>query len=90
LFQPAVDLQAPVSAASIAYAVPDGNAGTDACYWGEMSLFPHRINLLGKHSVCVTVKFSQDSFRFSDRKQAAQQMYKEVGQLRPAQVAMAK
>jgi 1-acyl-sn-glycerol-3-phosphate acyltransferase len=86
LFQPAVDLQAPVSAASIAYAVPDGNAGTEACYWGTMSLFPHLINLLGKHSVTATVSFSSDSFRFSDRKQAALKMQEEVERLRHANV----
>ena len=89
LFQPAIDLEAPVSAASIAYAVPDGNAGTDACYWGEMTLFSHLINLLSKHSVTATVKFSRDSFRFTDRKQAAQQMHQEVERLTQAGVEVA-
>ncbi|MGZ4896254.1 MAG: lysophospholipid acyltransferase family protein, partial [Candidatus Angelobacter sp.] len=64
LFQPAVDLQAPVSAASIAYTIPDGVAATEACYWGDMKLFPHLINLLGKHSVIATVNFSSSSLRF--------------------------
>lgn len=82
LFQPAVDLQAPVSAASIAYAIPDGVAGTDACYWGSMRLFPHLVNLLGKHSVTAVVNFSPNSFRFRDRKQASLQMHEEVEQLR--------
>jgi lyso-ornithine lipid O-acyltransferase len=81
LFQPAVDLQSPVSAARIAYAIPDGVAGTDACYWGDMSLFPHLLNLLGKHSVIATVNFSPRSFRFSDRKQASLQMHEEVERL---------
>ena len=90
LFQPAVDLQAQVSAASISYTVPDGNAGTDACYWGEMTLFPHLINLLAKHSVTAAVRFSQDCFRFSDRKQAAQQMHEEVERLRQAGVEVAR
>jgi 1-acyl-sn-glycerol-3-phosphate acyltransferase len=89
LFQPAVDLNAPVSAACIAYAVPDGNAGTDACYWGEMHLFPHLINLLSKHSVTATVKFARDSFRFTDRKQAALQMHQEVERLTHAGVEVA-
>jgi 1-acyl-sn-glycerol-3-phosphate acyltransferase len=89
LFQPAIDLKAPVSAASIAYAVPDGNAGTEACYWGEMTLFPHLINLLSKHSVTATVRFSRDSFRFTDRKQAAQQMHQEVERLTHARVEVA-
>jgi 1-acyl-sn-glycerol-3-phosphate acyltransferase len=89
LFQPAIDLKAPVSAACIAYTVPDGNAGTDACYWGEMTLFPHLINLLSKHSVTATVKFSRDSFRFTDRKQAALQMHQEVERLTQAGVEVA-
>jgi lyso-ornithine lipid O-acyltransferase len=88
LFQPAVDLRAPVSAASIHYAVPDG-AEADACHWGDAPLFPHLVNLLSKHSVTATVKFSSDSFRFSDRKQAAQQMYQEVERLRQAKIEVA-
>jgi hypothetical protein len=44
---------------------------------------------LSKHSVTATVKFSSDSFRFSDRKQAAQQMYQEVERLRQAKIEVA-
>ena len=40
LFQPAVDLQVPVSAASIEYAIPDGVAAAEACYFGTMTLLP--------------------------------------------------
>jgi 1-acyl-sn-glycerol-3-phosphate acyltransferase len=82
LFQPAVDLQAQVSAAAISYSIPDGNPGTDACYWGEMTLFPHLIKLLSKHSVTAMVRFSPAAFRFTDRKQAALRMHQEVEQLR--------
>ena len=86
LFQPAIDLQAPVSAAYIAYTIPDGVPGTEACYWGTMHLFPHLINLLGKHSVTARVTFSSETFRFTDRKQAAQKMHREVERLRHAGV----
>lgn len=82
LFQPAVDLQAPVSAASIEYAIPDGVAGAEACYFGDMKLFPHLLNLLSKHSVTAQVKFSSDSFLFADRKQASLKMQEEVERLR--------
>jgi 1-acyl-sn-glycerol-3-phosphate acyltransferase len=88
LFQPAVDLGAPVSAASVRYAVPDG-AETDACHWGDAALFPHLIHLLGKHSVTATVNFSADSFHFADRKQAALQMYQEVERLRHTRAEVA-
>lgn len=90
LFQPAVDLQAPVSAASIAYTVLDGISANDACWWGDMALFPHLIKLLSRHSVSASVKFSPEFFRFADRKQAALQMHQEVERLRHAEVAAAK
>jgi 1-acyl-sn-glycerol-3-phosphate acyltransferase len=82
LFQPAVDLQVPVSAASIKYFIPDGVAAAEACYFGTMKLFPHLLNLLGKHSVIAKVNFSSGSFRFADRKQASTRMHEEVERLR--------
>jgi hypothetical protein len=51
-----------------------------------MRLFPHLIKMLGKHSVTATVNFSPDTFRFTDRKQAAQQMHHEVERLGHARV----
>lgn len=82
LFQPAVDLQTPVSAASIEYAIPDGVASKEACYWGTMKLFPHLINLLGKHSIIAKVNFYPSSFLFTDRKQASSKMHEVVERLR--------
>jgi 1-acyl-sn-glycerol-3-phosphate acyltransferase len=89
LFQPAVDLQVPVSAASIEYAISDGVAGAEACYFGTMKLFPHLVNLLGKHSVLARVNFSSNSFLFADRKQASLKMHKEVERLRFSNVEVA-
>jgi 1-acyl-sn-glycerol-3-phosphate acyltransferase len=86
LFQPAVVLQAPITAACISYALPDGIAGTEACYWGKMSMFPHLLNLLTKNSVRATLKFASEPFRFTSRKQAAQQMQAEVERLREVPV----
>lgn len=89
LFQPAVDMHVPVSAASIEYAIPDGNAAIEACYFGTMKLFPHLLNLLGKHSVIAKVNFSPDSFFFADRKQASLKMHEEVERLRFSSVEVA-
>jgi 1-acyl-sn-glycerol-3-phosphate acyltransferase len=89
LFQPAVDLQAPVSAASIEYAIPDGIPGAEACYFGTMKLFPHLLNLLGKHSVIARVNFSSNTFVFTDRKQASLRMHEEVERLRFSGVEVA-
>jgi 1-acyl-sn-glycerol-3-phosphate acyltransferase len=89
LFQPAIDLQVPVSAASIEYAIPDGIASAEACYFGTMTLFPHLINLLGKHSVTAKVNFCPESFIFTDRKQASLKMHEEVERLRFSRVEVA-
>lgn len=89
LFQPAVELQVPVSAASIEYAIPDGAAAAEACYFGTMKLFPHLINLLGKHSIIAKVTFSSNSFLFTDRKQASLKMHEEVERLRFSSVEVA-
>jgi 1-acyl-sn-glycerol-3-phosphate acyltransferase len=82
LFQPAVDLQVPIFAASIEYVIPDGVAASEACYYGTMKIFPHLMNLLGKHSVLAKVSFSSNSFLFTDRKQASLRMHEEVKRLR--------
>jgi lyso-ornithine lipid O-acyltransferase len=82
LFQPALDLNAQISAAAIAYSLPDGDAATEACYWGDMSLLPHLLNLLTKDSIQASVKFSSEPLRFTDRKQAARTMQVKVEDLR--------
>src|ERR1051326_8219916 len=86
LFQPAIDLQVPVSAACIEYAVPDGIAATEVCYFGTMKLLPHAMNLLTKRSVTARVTFSSNGLFFADRKQASLKMHQEVERLRFSKV----
>ena len=81
LFQPAIDLNTPVTAAAIRYAVPGGDPSVDACYWGDMVLGTHLLNLLQKDSIHATVRFSEQHFRFTDRKEAARTMQQEVERL---------
>ena len=85
LFQPAIDLSAPVTAAAIRYAVPDGDPARDACYWGDMNLVTHLFKLLRKDDIQATVKFSEQHFRFTDRKEAARVMRQEVERLYSAE-----
>jgi 1-acyl-sn-glycerol-3-phosphate acyltransferase len=87
LFQPALDLAAPITAAAIDYSLSNGDPGREACYWGDMTLFPHLLNLLTKRSVLAGVKFSQEHWQFRDRKEAARTMRSQVEQLRAASAA---
>jgi lyso-ornithine lipid O-acyltransferase len=85
LFQPAIDLNAPVTAAAIRYAVPDGDPARDACYWGDMNLVTHLFRLLQKEAIQATVTFSEQHFHFTDRKEAARVMRQEVERLYSAE-----
>lgn len=87
LFQPALDVGVRITAAAIAYSIPDGDAAREACYWGDMTLLPHLLNLLTKDSVRATLKFSQQHLQFSDRKEAARTMRFEVERLRGSSAA---
>lgn len=89
LFQPAMEVGARITAAAIAYSIPDGDAAREACYWGDMTLLPHLLNLLTKESVQVRLRFSRQHLQFSDRKEAARTMRIEVERLRGGATASA-
>lgn len=74
LLEPAVGQTHPVSVAAIQYALDDGDAGDEVCYWGDDTFFPHMLNLLGKRAVKATVRFAPFSTFFADRKELARQL----------------
>jgi hypothetical protein len=53
----------------------------DACYWGDMVLGTHLLNLLQKDLIHASVRFSEQHYRFGDRKEAARTMQQEVERL---------
>lgn len=87
LFQAALEVGACITAAAISYSIPNGDAAREACYWGNMMLLPHLLNLLTKESVQVRLKFSREHLQFSDRKEAARTMRFEVERLREVPAA---
>jgi 1-acyl-sn-glycerol-3-phosphate acyltransferase len=78
LLEPAAQSQHPLAAGCIQYTLADGNAGAEVCYWGDAVFFSHLLNLLGKRSVCASVRFAPVSNRSSDRKELAQQLHAAV------------
>jgi len=82
LFQPSLDLDAPITAVALEYALEDGDARREVCYWGDMVLLPHLFNLMTKSWVQATVRFSSEQFYFQDRKEAARTMQLQVERLR--------
>jgi len=70
LFEAAVGNGLLIQAAQISYVAEDGNAGTDVCYWGDMTLATHLWKLFGLKRVHARVRFGPPA-KYADRKTAA-------------------
>jgi 1-acyl-sn-glycerol-3-phosphate acyltransferase len=78
LLEPATHLKHPLTVSCLQYALADGNAGSEVCYWGNAVFLPHMINLLSKRTVSVTVRFTMVQNRSTDRKELAQHLHTAV------------
>ena len=74
LLEPALRGGHELTAAWIHYELADGDAGREACYWGDHTFFPHLVNLLGKRHVRATLRFKKFNRATEDRKELAQQL----------------
>lgn len=82
LLEPATRLAQPVTAAWIGYELADGDVGEEVCYWKDMTLLPHLINLLGKHQVRARLRFRRVPAPAVERKELARQLHAEVVRLK--------
>ncbi|MGB8166817.1 MAG: lysophospholipid acyltransferase family protein [Chthoniobacteraceae bacterium] len=69
--------------AAIHYQIADGSVPDEVCYWGDMTLLPHLINLLGKRQIQTQIAFGSPGSVASprSRKEAAVQLRDEVAAL---------
>lgn len=86
LLEPAAQTTHPLSVSAIDYAIEDGDAGKEVCYWGDHTFFPHLLNLLGKRTVRANVRFASVQRTATDRKQLALQLREEVLKLKAKSV----
>jgi len=84
LLEPAARQVHPLSAGLIQYALGDGDVGEEVCYWKDMTLVPHLINLCSKRAVQASVHFKQLREGNADRKQLARQLHAEVLRMKHA------
>ena len=84
LLEPATKPGQPLATGWIHYAIEDGDAGAEVCYWGNHTFFPHLLNLLGKRRVRATVRFGQFQGPHNDRKQLARELREEILKLKNA------
>jgi len=82
LLEPATRQPHCLSAAFLEYALIDGSVAEEICYWRDMTLGPHLLNLLGKRAVSAQVRFAAFGQPNSDRKLLARQLHAEVVRLK--------
>jgi 1-acyl-sn-glycerol-3-phosphate acyltransferase len=58
--------------AHLRYALTDGDPADEVCYWRDMTLFPHLVNLLAKEGVAAEVRCGRVPTAGCERKTLAQ------------------
>ena len=82
LLEPAARSPQPLTVACIQYALDDGDAREEICYWGDHTLVPHILNLLGKRTVRAAVRFAEFPRTGSDRKTLARELREKILRLK--------
>lgn len=82
LLEPATRQTHALSAGLIQYDLDDGDAAEEVCYWKDMTLVPHLVNLLSKRGVRASLRLNQLREGSADRKELARQLHTEVVRLR--------
>lgn len=82
LLEPATRNVHALTAGVIAYQLPDGDVSEEVCYWKDMTLLPHLINLLSKRAIRASVGFTELRQGSLNRKELARQLHSEVLKLK--------
>ncbi len=81
LFEPAVRVGSPVTAAAIGYSAGCATE-KDLCYYGDISFGPHLLESFRLFGINAIIRFSSSATVFASRKAAAQEAHREVVDLR--------
>jgi 1-acyl-sn-glycerol-3-phosphate acyltransferase len=84
LLEPLAAVPAPATPAAIGYAVRDGSVANEVCYWGEMTFFPHLLNLFTKRAIAARVAFGEPTMAAVSRRESAAQLHENVATLHRA------
>jgi 1-acyl-sn-glycerol-3-phosphate acyltransferase len=68
LFEAALQIDEPITPASIRYEADGGCVARDVCYWADMTFGPHLLRLLSLKSVAAFVRFGQRIHARGNRK----------------------
>src|SRR5438046_893836 len=78
LLESAVQLRCPVAAGTIGYALDHGSVADEVCYWRDMTLVPHLLNLFFKREIRSSCSFSPLRIRTGNRKEIARELREEI------------
>lgn len=81
LLQPAVQGNHNLTVGRLSYGLNDGKVEDEVCYWRDMTLMPHLLNLLSKRRVEAAVNFSSIRELSVNRKTLAIRLHAEVSRL---------
>jgi 1-acyl-sn-glycerol-3-phosphate acyltransferase len=81
LLEPAVELGCPVTAAALGYQIAEGSVSDEICYWRDMTLLPHLLNVWSKPVIQASLRCGVPRARSEDRKSLAVELHDEVAAL---------
>ena len=67
---------------AIEYALDDGSVSDEICYWRDMTLLPHLLNLFRKREIRSKCSFSLPKIRAGNRKEIARELRAEIVSMR--------
>jgi 1-acyl-sn-glycerol-3-phosphate acyltransferase len=83
LLEPALDVDSPIAAAAIDYSLPHGGSVADeVCYWRDMALMSHLLNLFTKRSIDSSLTIASSSVCACDRKELARKLHHQIVTMR--------
>lgn len=81
LLEPAQRLGCPVTAVAIGYGLEEGSVANEICYWREMTLLPHLLNVWRKKLIYSYLRCGVTRSRQGGRKELAWELHAEVAAL---------
>ena len=82
LLEPAVHSHCGIYPAAIDYDLANGSVADEICYWRDMTLVPHLLNLFTKRGITASFTVSSPVDRYSHRKELACELHRRVIDLR--------
>ncbi|MCI0746339.1 MAG: 1-acyl-sn-glycerol-3-phosphate acyltransferase [Verrucomicrobia subdivision 3 bacterium] len=82
LFELATHQPHALSAGFVEYVLSDGDVAEEVCYWKDMTMLPHLLNLFSKGGVDAQLRFAKAPYATGNRKDLARHLHAEVLRLK--------